>query len=355
MIVPGGLIPEVITWVRRIVKPDSDAALTEDTILSYLNRFYMYDMPQEIQLFELTQRYSFDTIPNTNYYPFPPRDSAGNITQDIILIQPPIYCDGVQIGFFQSDYQFYRAFPEQVYNSQVATGDDSPSIPNFTLTNYPIQRTFNQHNLTNIPDPFSSTLPYITIPYVSPALIISSINSLGNSVYLIDDGFGSLNQVTNGFQEIILPSAGTINYLTGAVTNATFLDTIPSGTPIYCQSLPYQPARPIAVLLQSGYLKTYPISDKPYKIDIDCMISPAQFLSSSESVPYAYMAEYIARGTARKILLDTGDMQQLQLYEKPFKEQQLLVLRRSSKQRQVDRVPTIFSTYIGYPLFYQLQ
>lgn len=351
--IPGSL-PDIITWIRRIVKPNSDAELSDDTIVSYINRFYTVDMPQETQLFELTQRFSMDCIPNINYYTFPPRAAdisgqPGPILQDYIMIQPPMYCDGVQIGYFQSDYQFYRAFPEQVFNSQVATGAGLNLIPNFTLSNFPIQRTYNTVNKT------LQGQPQTYRPYVSPALIFSTVDASDNAMYVIDDGAGNLIQTDNTFINIIQSAAGSVDYLTGEITGLTFSPAVKDGAPVYCQSLPYQAARPIAVLFTDSYLKLYPVPDKAYKIDIDCMISPARFLSSDSVVPYTYMSEYIARGAARKILLDTGDMQQLNLYEPEFKRQQLLVLRRSSKQRQVDRVPTIFSTYIGYPLFYQLQ
>jgi hypothetical protein len=55
------------------------------------------------------------------------------------------------------------------------------------------------------------------------------------------------------------------------------------------------------------------------------------------------MAEYIARGAARKILSDTGDVEQFQFQEQFFKEQELLVWKRSQRQWTSTRTETIYS------------
>ena len=55
------------------------------------------------------------------------------------------------------------------------------------------------------------------------------------------------------------------------------------------------------------------------------------------------MSEYIARGAARKILADTGDVEQFAFYEPLFKEQEQLVWKRSQRQFTSTRTNTIFS------------
>jgi hypothetical protein len=55
------------------------------------------------------------------------------------------------------------------------------------------------------------------------------------------------------------------------------------------------------------------------------------------------MAEYIARGAARKILSDTGDWEQFMAYEPLFQEQELLVWKRSQRQWTATRTETIYS------------
>ena len=50
-----------------------------------------------------------------------------------------------------------------------------------------------------------------------------------------------------------------------------------------------------------------------------------------------------ARRFARKILSDTGDIEQFQFYEPLFKEQELLVWKRSQRQFTATRTQTIYS------------
>jgi len=59
------------------------------------------------------------------------------------------------------------------------------------------------------------------------------------------------------------------------------------------------------------------------------------------------MSEYIARGAARKILSDTGDFEQFNFYEPLFREQELLVWKRSQRQWTASRTPTIYSQGIN--------
>lgn len=56
------------------------------------------------------------------------------------------------------------------------------------------------------------------------------------------------------------------------------------------------------------------------------------------------MSEYIARGAARKILSDTGDVEQFQFYEPLFREQEMLVWKRAQRQNTSTRVQTIYSS-----------
>ncbi len=59
------------------------------------------------------------------------------------------------------------------------------------------------------------------------------------------------------------------------------------------------------------------------------------------------MAEYIARGAARKLLSDTGDVEQFMFYEPLFREQELLVWKRSQRQWTATRTQTLYSQGAG--------
>ncbi len=85
------------------------------------------------------------------------------------------------------------------------------------------------------------------------------------------------------------------------------------------------------------------VPDTQYLVELDAYLSPSAFLTSASAIPYAYMSEYIARGAARKILSDTGDVEQFQFYEPLFQEQELLVWKRSQRQWTNNRTETIYS------------
>jgi hypothetical protein len=83
-------------------------------------------------------------------------------------------------------------------------------------------------------------------------------------------------------------------------------------------------------------------------------LTPAAFLVSGNAIPFGYMAEYIARGAARKILADTGDIEQFQFYEPLFREQEILVWKRSQRQITANRTGTVFSDLQGQTSFNQI-
>jgi hypothetical protein len=78
-------------------------------------------------------------------------------------------------------------------------------------------------------------------------------------------------------------------------------------------------------------------------VEIDAYLSPAAFFNQTQSIQFAYMSEYIARGAARKILSDTGDVEQFQFYEPLFIEQERLVWKRSQRQFTSTRTHTLYS------------
>lgn len=334
----GSVISDVMTWVRRIVKPQSSAGLPDATILDYLNRFYMYDVPARLQLFELKRQYTFETLPNTYMYqiPFAPTiqmevDSDNNpITSSfpgLQILRPPAYCEGVQIGYFSTNLEYFSAFPEQVNNTTPINGTQISGPYNHTLAGVPFLPSFIDY-----------------LGQINPYVIISAESTAGDMLFLVDDGEGTLNQMDSTFTTTIVAGVGEVDYVTGEFTDFEFNDVIPSGNPIRFQVVPYQAGRPTMTLVYDNYIKLFPVPDRVYKIQFETQLTPAQFLNSTDSVPFSYMSEYLARGTARKILSDTGDMEQFSFYEPLFLEQESNVLRRTNRQQLTTRTPTIFST-----------
>jgi hypothetical protein len=194
-----------------------------------------------------------------------------------------------------------------------------------------------------------------------PQVYITTNLADGESVVVSDSGqflsrnqnFGLLQtQGTNGNSSQPLPgnyttTENTINYFTGEV-NVTFPFAIPSGVNINAQCFLFQCGLPRGILFNNNIICLRSPPDRQYLVEMDAYLTPAGFLGTSgESIQFAYMCEYIARGAARKILADTGDVEQFNFYEPLFLEQESLVWKRSQRQFTSTRSQTIYSQGIG--------
>lgn len=138
-----------------------------------------------------------------------------------------------------------------------------------------------------------------------------------------------------------------VNYLTGTVSNVYFPTVIPQGNNINAQCFFFQSGLPRGILFYNNSIILRSPPDQQYLVEISTYLTPSAFLNTTDAVPFAYMSEYIARGAARKILADTGDVEQFQFYEPLFKEQELLVWKRSQRQWTNSRTQTIYSEGIN--------
>lgn len=355
----GGIFQDVITWVRRLIKSSSASEISDAVIADYINRFVSYEVAERIELFELRRQYTFETIPNVFTYqapfvsasvpnwpqtalspPFIQNTALVNSVTQVPVYQtfrPPMYCDGVLMDYHQSNQQFYNLFPEYVNNEIPLLGSGN------ALTTY-TTGVGQTPILQGYIDDLGNNTPYV---------YITALNSAGQQQYIVDCGtvvnnVGTLVQTDSTFNNILgpLPSAGgsgTVNYLTGQLS-FTFVDAVPSGTNIETQTSPFSPGFPRIALFYNNIFKLYPVPDRAYKIQVEGNVTPSVFFNTAAAMPFAYMSEYFARGAARKILSDTGDVEQFQFYEPFFREQENLVLRRTSRQNSVRRTPTIYST-----------
>lgn len=333
----GGIFSDILLWIRRIIKSPSDQTVSDAFIGDYVNRFYVYDMPENIQLFELLRQYTFLTVKNRFIYQAPffqDKNGRNNGVPQYQNFRPPVYADGIQMGYYQSNDQFYNIFPELVQNEQPLMGDNSSGPYSVRVGRNPILRGFT--------DDLGNLEPYV---------FVTAIDSSGIQRYIVDNGEGDLINTDPTFQ---LPQgfplnpattdfAGFVDYDTGEMEFTFNNNVIPPENPITVQTSPFSSGFPRLMQFYNNLFRLYPVPDRPYKIQIDANITPSQFLNTSDSIPFAYLSEYIARGAARKILSDNGDYEQFAFYEPLFREQENLALRRTTRQRAVERTPTIFS------------
>ncbi len=167
-----------------------------------------------------------------------------------------------------------------------------------------------------------------TVLSVTPTTVTIDVNSTSFGLY-VSDG------VLATFQNYV-------NYLTGEI-NVVFPDSVPQGSNINVQCYYFQSGLPRGMLFYNNclYLRNVPASQ--YLVELDAYLSPAAFLSTEKALPFGYMSEYIARGAARKILSDTGDIEQFNFYEPFFREQEMLVWKRSQRQWTATRTQSLYS------------
>lgn len=378
------LLSDIITYVRRIVKSPSNAQLTDNLIVDYINRFWLMDVDARVQLFDLKTKYSFQTTPGVDRYNMPLYSVQGNGLQTAIEMFPvyqgftnDAYINGIPVSLNTQRNNFFNIWPNVVQNlSAVAIGDSSltysfqiPILPNSAPQNPPIQGILRGHvDITGIiatgnnqDPPIVTTLNTTQIPTTSidPAVWITSIDSTGAPVVVCDSGQFLAGDVNYGLLMKPGPapygntslgtystSSNTINYLTGEI-NVTFPVSIPQGNNINVQVYYFQSGLPRGILFYNNTLTLRAPPAMAYLVELEAYLTPAAFLSTSSAIPFGYMAEYIARGAARKILSDVGDVEQFQFYEQFFKEQESLVWKRSQRQFTATRTQTIYSQGYG--------
>lgn len=366
------LLSDIITYIRRIIKSPSDAVISDNLLIDYINRFLLLDVDARIQLFDYKTKYTFQTTPGIDQYNMPLyniQTEPGNQT----IASFPVYqgftgnalVNGIQVSFATQRQSFFNYWPNYVQQQiQVGTGNGGANY-NLTLPFFPALP--GHVDITGIiatgtnSDPIRGTTLNLTVPTTSvySAVYFTATGDQGQNIIACDSGqflsnntdgdlYGLLmtpgnaplgnTALSGGYSSIL----NTVNYNTGQA-NVTFATAIPSGTPINAQCYFIQQGIPRSILFYNNIITVRPPPNTQYLVELDAYLTPAAFLSLSQAIPFGYMSEYIARGAARKILSDTGDIEQFQFYEPLFKEQETLVWKRSQRQFTATRTETIYS------------
>lgn len=397
------LLQDIITYMRRIIKSPSNAQITDALLIDYINRFWLMDVDARMQLFDLKTTYQFQTSPGIDKYNMPlysvqsqgPNPASADITMFPVYqgFMSPIFVNGIPASFETERAYFNNAwsnFNQTLVQSGTGNGTTGPYTLNLPfLPNSPAAQNFpvsagivrGHVDITGIiatgvnqDPPLDATGFGLNIQNIVNSTVIpsTSINSQVFFTALATDGSTTVVQDTGIFLQAnqnygllmepgkapygnkILPNTlaeatnysttqNTINYLTGVATGVTFPKAIVTGSPIQAQCVFYQEGIPRAALFYNNCLTLRAPPNTSYLIEVDAYLSPAAFFQQSKAIPFGYMAEYIARGAARKILSDTGDWEQYNAYEPLFQEQEALVHIRSQRQFTSTRTQTIYS------------
>jgi hypothetical protein len=337
------------------------------------------DVDARMQLFDLKTKYQFQTIPGVCDYNMPLYSAQFEPGAQQISPFPvyqgfinPCFVNGIQVPLQTQKDSFYKQYPNYIQAlPQVATGDGSTVTFQLMLPYFPaIPGHVDMSGIIstgNTADPiFATNLTEIPNTSINPGVYITFTGEDGNNINIQDSG-QFLSSGTNGQLYGLLmnnsaplytnPPTGqslgtysttsnTVNYSTGVV-NVTFPTPPPMGAPIQAQCYFYEQGIPRTLLFYNNTLSMRPPPNTQYLVELDCYLTPAAMLSTSTAIPFAYMAEYVARGAARKILSDTGDWEQFNAYEPLFIEQERLVWKRSQRIFTSSRTGTIFSELQG--------
>ena len=325
-------LSNIRNMVRRITGKLSANAMSDAQINEYIDTFYVYDFPEHLRLQNLKTTYQFLTKANIPVYDFPKELYLTN--------NPPCYVGGYQALFTQNREMFYRLNPRLNYLQQTATvGTGSVGPYTMQATAFPVIKG----SKTNPPGAYFVSTPTIDTPASSLqwSVLISGLDSSGNSVSLIDDGLGNLFDPEDSSTQASA-ARGSINYITGAIT-ATFKTAIATSAPINLQATPYQASRPTNVLFYADQIQLWPIPDQAYQVSLEVYKYPSALENDTDIPQLAEWWQAIAYGAADKIFAATGDIENLQKYRPLLEEQLTLVQRRTIVQQASERVATIYS------------
>jgi hypothetical protein len=184
--------------------------------------------------------------------------------------------------------------------------------------------------------------------------VVGTTELNGNTYTILDatDTFIEIDVDSTSFTPYVSDGTAStfqnfVNYLTGEI-NVTFPVGIPAGNNINVQVYYFQSGLPRSILYYDNVLTLRSVPAQQYLVELEAYLSPAAYLNTADAITFGYMSEYIARGAARKILSDTGDVEQFNFYEPFFREQEQLVWKRSQRQWTATRTETLYSQGFGF-------
>ncbi len=313
--------------VRRMTARYTPEAMQDTQIESYLNKAYTLHMPLSFKNLKLTKPYSFLTIPNVDTYPFPyenglPGDNPGNFT-----INPPVFCQGYPLRFYQNKQIFQNRWPKLSVNQQIGVGGNLANVAyTGTIVSYPFLRAQL--------DIFGNV--------TEPAVIVSAFDDTGFTYTLTDVPVASSN--TGNLAESDGTVVGTVNYLTGAYTfTLSNNSVIPATATIYAAVVPYQASRPTDVLFYDYQLVFRPVPLQVYQVEFEISRQPTELILDSDFPELDEWYLFLCAWAAKLIYTEFPDPEGMAYLQPIWEEQQLIAQRRSLRQMSSQRAQTLFT------------
>ena len=338
-------LADIITKVRKLTGTGNSLQLTDSTVIDYINSFYLYDFPAEFRSLQLKNVFTFNTIQNLDTYPFD--------FEHYTTLESPAYVDKRLVPLYDTPWPFYSLFFNWQEREVFDTGDGTEGPYSGTVLASPIIASVNNNPMTDTQIPGVAPFAIGTYPQSfdepNPARvqnILISANTATSSLNVTDDGNGNL----------IGPdvASGTINYITGVITNLTFDTgvTVPLGADIEIHYNPSNNAIPQAVLFWQNQITLRPVPDKAYIVEIVAYRRPSQVLlgSINDTTGVPELLEWwetLSAGASKKIFEDRQDMDGIVMMDKMLAERYALNETRTYAQLGKQQISTIFSDQLN--------
>jgi len=312
------------TKVRRITRSPSSNQITDAQVNEYINTFIAYDFPAELKLFSLRTVLHFFTQPNIDVYDTnttDPLDPLYNFQNVYTSVHAPIFLAGVPGILEQERNKFYSIWPQTNQVSKLPITGDGTAGPYVYNINTTSGSPVMQNNCT-----------------------FSAVDTGGTSMILVDYPVSNIAGALGiPGQPQVLPSPyGSVDYLQGTFI-LNFPSPVAAGATIWAETIPYQPAKPIAMLFYDGKFVIRPVPDITYKISIEADIRPTQLMLTTDIPQLEQWWQFIALGAAIKIFQDRFDYDSVQLVWPEFQRQLDMVARKSVEQYANERSQTLYT------------
>ena len=323
---PGSSLADIKTKVRKLTYSPSLNELSDLDLENYINTFYVFDFPRELRT--LDKRVNINILLNSYQQTYQMSDflvsvngvnlvypNITNLQDWMTSIYNPVYVNGQQVQYTQSQSEFYNYYPKFNATDIIGTGTGAPVIiGTYTTQNFPL---------------------------IPGTVNVTAQQADGSSVRYIDNFQGDFidknNQIAVGAH---------VDYFTGVITDLA-IGSPANGINYYVNYLPYAASQPNIMLWFKNEIKFWPVPDKGYLCTFEADITFADLENDLSQPAIREWWQYIAYGAAKKVFEDRMDMQSVQMLMPELERQELLINRKFITQQSTNRVRTIYSNIDG--------
>lgn len=335
-----GTLQDIIEKVREVSASGNSLQVTDSKIIKYINSYYLYDLPNDLRNIKLKDVYTFNTIQGVDVYPFD--------FEHWSTVEAPAYCGKVQMVFFQDKSSFYGYNSNSQQLETFDSGDATTGPFSGNTVAYPIIKSVNNNAMTDTQTANTQVFPAgYPVSFNDPNIsriqnILISANTATSSLHVTDDGAGNL---------IGDCTAGTIDYMTGAIAGLIFTSAVPSGNDINIQYWQSVQSQPYTMLFFQNQFVLRPVPDQAYTIEITAYRQPSQALlgTTSNTTPdlsgrpeEMFWWELIAFGVAKKLYQDRLDTDGVQMMDAFLQEKISEARTRTYAQLGTRQIGTIY-------------